>query len=46
MEYITANTDWNVITNDEFVKEHWSYIDKIANADEVVRLTDVLEDSE
>ena len=46
MEYIMANADLNVITNDEFVKKHWNYITKLADADEVVCLTDKLDDGE
>ena len=46
MEYIMANADLNVIKNDEFVKKHWNYITKLADIDEVVCLTDKLDDGE
>lgn len=44
MEYITANADLNIIRNDPFVMKYWSYIKKLAMADEVVCLFDIFDD--
>ena len=46
MEYVTANTDWDVIKNDPFVKKHWKHIEKLAMADEAVCLFDIMDDGE
>ena len=46
MEYITANTNWDVVQNDPFVGKHWKYIEMLASADEAVCLFDLMDDSE
>ena len=46
MEYVTANADLNVMANDKFVKKYWTWIEKLSTADEIVCLTDKLDDGE
>ena len=46
MEYITANTNWDVVQNDPFVKKYWEYIEMLAIADEAVCLLDLKDNGE
>ena len=46
MEYITANTNWDVVQNNPFVKKYWEYIEMLAIADEAVCLLDLKDDGE
>ena len=45
MEYITAHVDLVIIRDDIFVRKSWIWIEKLAMADEVVFLFDLLNPS-
>lgn len=44
LEFITEGVKWQSILDETFVKDNWSFIEKMAHAEEVVRLFDVVQD--
>ena len=44
MEFLTANADRKVIKEEPFIKEHWVLIEKLAAAENAVRLFDKNDD--
>ena len=46
MKFLTANSDLSKILKGNFVKEHWALVEKLATADDIVRLFDKLDDGE
>ena len=46
MKFLTANSNLSKILKGNFVKEHWALVEKLATADDIVRLFDKLDDGE